>query len=169
MHGIGCLMAALCLAACGGGSAQAEPSTASTASPAPVGPERPWEDLTFDERRAHMGRHVMPVMTDLFVAYDSARYADFSCATCHGEGVANGDFAMPNPALPTVYPSGTLGQRQMVDDNPEGARFMFSRVIPAMQTLLGREPYDPATGTGMSCFTCHPSAAADDPLAAPHQ
>ena len=132
-----------------------------------MAPPGDWDTLPFDARREHMTRHVIGPMTDLFVAYDATRFDDFSCATCHGEGAARGDFAMPNPALPVVYPSGTVGQQQMVQQFSDGARFMFQRVISAMQTLLGEEPYDPATGEGMSCFACHARASEDDPLNVP--
>ncbi len=133
----------------------------------PVPPERPWAELSTDERRAHMARHVVPVMSELFAEYDPERFADVSCGTCHGEGARERGFAMPNPDLPTLYPTGSIGQVQTVERFPEGARFMFSRVMPAMQTLLGAETYDPATGEGFSCYACHPRGADDDPLSAP--
>jgi hypothetical protein len=158
------------LLACGGSasdrSTTPEPEGAS-AHVEPVPPERPWAELSMDERRAHMARHVVPVMSELFAGYDAERFPDVSCGTCHGENAHERGFAMPNPDLPALYPTGSIGQYQTVERFPEGARFMFSQVMPAMQTLLGAESFDPATGEGFSCYGCHPHAADDDPLSAP--
>jgi len=158
------------LGACGGSAGD----RSSTSSPErerahiePTPPERPWAELSMDERRAHMGRHVVPVMSELFAGYDAERFPDVSCGTCHGETAHERNFAMPNPDLPPLYPTGSIGQYQTVERFPDGARFMFSRVLPAMQTLLDAEEFDPATGEGFSCYGCHPHASDDDPLSAP--
>lgn len=133
----------------------------------PTPPERPWAELSTDERRAHMARHVVPVMSELFAGYDAERFADVSCETCHGSGASERGFAMPSPDLLPLYPTGSIGQYQMVSQYPLGVRFMFSEVVPAMRTMLGASEYDAATGEGFSCFACHPHAAEDDPLSAP--
>lgn len=157
----------LALTACGasssGASGAAEPADAHHE---PTPPERPWAELSMDERRAHMARHVVPVMGELFAEYDAERFADLSCATCHGEGGAARGFAMPNPDLLPLYPTGSIGQYQMVERYPTGVQFMFTRVVPAMRTMLGAPEYDAATHTGFSCFACHPHAPEDDPLSA---
>ena len=162
----------LFLAGCGGGAAAGTSAgtTSAATEPAhvePVPPERPWAELSHDERRAHMARHVVPVMSELFAGYDEERFADLSCATCHGEGAAERGFAMPNPDILPLYPTGTIGQYQAVERYPEGVRFMYSQVVPAMQTLLGAPEFDAATGEGFTCFACHTHAAADDPLNVP--
>lgn len=120
-----------------------------------------------DERRAHMARHVVSVMSELFAGYDAERFPDVSCETCHGSGAAERSFAMPNPDLLALYPTGSIGQYRMVSEYPLGVRFMFSEVVPAMRTMLGASEYDAATGEGFSCFACHPHAPEDDPLSAP--
>jgi hypothetical protein len=155
------------LAACGGA-----PSTGSTTAgtpehhePAP--PDRPWAELSHDERRAHMVRHVQPVMAELFAGYDAERFADVSCETCHGADAVERAFAMPNPSILALYPTGSIGQYQMVERYPNGVHFMFTEVVPAMRTMLGAAEYDAATHTGFSCFACHPHAPDDDPLAQP--
>lgn len=160
---------ALSLVGCGGASAEAHAPTSSAAATseaeALVGPPAPWPELSTDARRAHMAAHVSPAMGALFREWDATRFDDFGCATCHGTDARERSFAMPNHALPALYPSGSIGQRQTVDRFPDGARFMFNRVMPAMQTLLGAAPYDTATGEGFTCFACHPHAADSDPLA----
>lgn len=159
-------MLGVLLSACGGGAADCA-TTPEHAHVEPTPPERPWAELSRDERRAHMARHVVPVMSELFAGYDAERFADVSCGTCHGQSAREREFAMPNPDLPPLYPTGSIGQYQSVERFPEGARFMFTQVMPAMQTLLGAEEFDPATGEGFSCYGCHPHAADDDPLSAP--
>jgi hypothetical protein len=161
----------LFLLGCGGGTATTSSSAATGGTePAhvePTPPERPWAELSDAERRAHMARHVVPVMSELFAGYDADRFADVSCTTCHGEGAAERGFAMPNPDILPLYPTGTVGQYQAVERYPEGVRFMYSRVVPAMQTLLGAAEFDPATGEGFTCFACHTHAPDDDPLNVP--
>ncbi|UJR82259.1 hypothetical protein [Sandaracinus amylolyticus] len=151
------LALALVLASCGASSAAPAAQTQTEAVVIP-GPPRPWAELTRDERTAHMTREVLPRMTELFAAYDATRYDAFTCATCHGEGAREHDYAMPNPALLPLHPTGSEGQHQTVRDHPEGVRFMYSRVMPAMQALLGAPEYDASTGEGFSCYAWHPHA-----------
>ncbi len=161
------------LVACGGagasGGTTAHEETASTSSSAPelTPPPRPWAELSHDERRAHMVQHVLPAATDLFTSWRPDDYEDFGCDTCHGADAGSRDFAMPNPALLTLYPTGTVGQQQVLAENTEACTFMFSRLVPAMQTLLAAPEFDPRTHQGFSCFSCHPSAATDDPRNVP--
>lgn len=119
-----------------------------------TGPERPWTDMTFDERRRYMAERVLPTMAELFTAYDAERYADFSCATCHGDDARTVGYRMPNQ-LPGLWPSGTPEQRAMVQQHPDMARFMFSRVLPTMTELLGQPAWNNEDKTGFSCFSCH--------------
>jgi hypothetical protein len=111
-----------------------------------------------------MTRYVAPAMADLFAAYDGERYAGFGCATCHGPDASARHYEMPNPSLPVLYPTGTVGQMQTVDRYPDGVRFMYNQVTPAMRQLLGAPEFDEATHAGFTCFACHPGAAPDDPL-----
>ncbi|MCZ7678181.1 MAG: hypothetical protein M5U28_05180 [Sandaracinaceae bacterium] len=65
---------------------------------------------------------------------------------------------MPSPALPALYPTGSPEQHQMVREHGETVRFMFNRVLPPMQTLLGAADFDAETQQGFSCYACHPHA-----------
>lgn len=159
------LLSSLLLAACGGSAPPPEPAPEAHLTPTP--PERPWEELSMDERRAHMARHVLPVMGELFADYDADRFGDLSCDTCHGEDAAARDFAMPNPSLLALYPTGSMGQYQMVERYPMGVQFMYSQVVPAMRTMLGAAEYDATTHEGFSCYACHPHAPDGDPLSLP--
>jgi hypothetical protein len=155
---------------CGGAAATtSSSSTATTAatSSAPArfqAPERPWAELDHQARAHHMSRHVVPAMSELFLAHDAERYGDFGCPTCHGTDARERHYAMPSPSLPTLYPTGSIGQHRAVAEHPDAVRFMYNEVTPAMQQLLGAPAFDEATHEGFTCFACHPHAAADDPL-----
>lgn len=157
---------------CGGASTTSSSSTATTAatSAAPSrfqAPDRPWAELDHQARANHMSRHVMPAMSDLFLAHDAERYGDFGCPTCHGADGRERHYAMPSPSLPVLYPTGSIGQHRAVAEHPDAVRFMFSEVTPAMRQLLGAAEFDETTHEGFTCFACHPHAADDDPLSQP--
>ncbi len=130
-------------------------------------PEHPWAELDHQARAQHMSRHVVPAMGELFEGYDEERFGSFGCATCHGPDARERHFAMPSPSLPVLYPTGSIGQHRAVAEFPEGVRFMYSQVTPAMRQLLGAPEFDEATHEGFTCFACHTRAADDDPLSQP--
>jgi hypothetical protein len=119
--------------------------------------------MDHDARRAHMVQHVLPRTRELFTSWNAERFDDLSCGTCHGEGARERNFAMPNTSLITLYPTGTIGQQEVLAQYTEACTFMYSRLVPSMQTMLGASEYDAATHTGFSCFSCHPRAGDDDP------
>ena len=144
-------MAAL-LGACGGGAAEddgAEPTSTGGESTALA-----WRDMNDEQRGAYMRETVMPEMRAMFQEHDAERFADFGCATCHGENAREVGFHMPNGVAP-LDPS-RLGAI-FASEQPM-AQFMTQRVWPRMAELLGEPPFDPATGAGFSCFNCHATA-----------
>lgn len=160
-------VACLACTACGG-TATTEPSTPDPTPPSPAEPpaidslkppDTPWDQLSFDERKKYMGDHVLPAVGAWFEQYDPERFAGFSCDGCHGPDMVARKFAMPNPSIMALHPTGTEEQKQMVRDHPEMVKFMFNKVLPATRTLLGAAPYDAETQQGFSCYACHPSAA----------
>ena len=161
------LIALLLVAACSGATkpeAEDPEAAPEPAAPPPIeslsGPPKPWEEMTFDERKKYMGEHVMPALGPWFETYDAERFADFSCDGCHGPDMVERKFAMPNPSIMALHPTGTAEQKQMVVDHPEMVKFMFNQVLPAVRTLIGAPTYDAETQQGFSCYACHPSAAA---------
>lgn len=154
------------LAACGG-AAPATGTTTEASQPTLHGPPAPWATLDHDARRAHMVHEVLPNASELFTSWRAERYADFSCETCHGQDASARNFAMPNPSLITLYATGTVGQEEVLAQYTEACTFMYSRLVPAMQTMLGAPDYDPATHEGFTCFACHPHATDDDPRSQP--
>lgn len=160
------------LAACGGAAsstgASSQQTSAHEASSSTAGPPKPWAQMTLDERRAYMSRTVLPLMQELFAQHDPERYANVSCTTCHGPDAAERNYELPNPSLLPLYPTGTQGQYQTVQQHEPMARFMFQRVTPTMSQLLGEPLYDDTTREGFGCYECHPHG--DDPaLLAPGQ
>lgn len=155
------------LGACGASASHQATTPTSSESQALTGPPRPWAELSHDERQAHMVRHVLPATADLFASWDATRFADFSCQSCHGQDAETRAYAMPNPSLLTLYPTGTLGQEQVLAQYREACTFMYSRLVPAMGQLLAMPEYDPSTQVGLTCFACHPRGAESDPLSAP--
>ena len=136
-------------------SAKVTGSAEATVAPA-AERQVPWAELDLDARRAFMADRVLPVMSKLFREHDAGRFPGVGCETCHGEDRRERDFAMPNPSLPTLYPTGSAEQEATVERHPVVATFMFQQVTPTMRDLLGLPEYDEATGEGFSCFHCHP-------------
>jgi hypothetical protein len=131
-------------------AAQAPPTDAGKS----LAPAKPWADLSKDERVAHMKTVVVPHMKPLFQASpDADDFKDFSCGTCHGPSAKQGNFDMPNPALPKLDPKD--GFKVHMDKDPGMTKFMMETVLPEMAKTLGMTPYDPKTNSGFSCGACH--------------
>jgi hypothetical protein len=139
----------LVLAACGGGS-----STKTTPEPA-----KPlvWKDMDLEQRATYMKEVVLPRAKEAFVAFD-AKYQSMDCATCHGDGVTDGSYDMPNPKIKPL-PNSEEAFMAWVTKEPEAGRyaqFMSTKLEPLMGELLQKAVFDPTTKTGeLSCNTCH--------------
>lgn len=172
------LALALCLplyaaAGCGGSAPVAEapePPPADTSAdmaeepPAAVEPEEApaeappppkWADMNMEQKKSHMMKVVMPSMGKLFKEYDATKYADFSCATCHGPGAKEGKFDMPSASLPKLPAKGDF--KALSKAHPKVMEFMATQVMPTMAKNLDMEPYSAETGTGFGCYGCHQS------------
>ncbi len=145
------LLLASAVAACGGSDKPAEPK------PAEPKPAVAWAAMTRPQKLQVMKHKVMPAMEAAFTAYDAARYADFSCETCHGDGASDGSFRMPNPQLPVLHMD-KQGWERMMAEQPVASRFMIDKVERGMADLLGIPPYDPDTHEGFNCLRCHTKA-----------
>lgn len=152
---------ALLAAACGGAETKrpetpaTTPPTAGTTAPANAtgAPAKPWKEMSQSEKKMHMKMSVMPKMTEVFQSFDKAKFADVTCVTCHGPGAKNGNFVMPNAALPKLSTEG--GFKKHKAEKPEMTAFMMEKVMPAMIDVMGAKPYDPATHQGFGCTACH--------------
>ncbi len=150
------------ISACGGGTATT-PDPSDPADPEPTEPTEPtdpagdtaYEDMSHEQQAEHMSDVVVPAMAALFAEYDGESFGELNCATCHGENAAANGFEMPSAEITVLPPFGTPEQRQIAADQPEMVAFMVQRVVPEMARLLGKQPFDPETGTGFGCGACH--------------
>ncbi|MCA9611855.1 MAG: hypothetical protein H6722_22530 [Sandaracinus sp.] len=148
---------------CGGGAAEPTPEPESTtgheeatveSTESTEGPAVAWADMNHEQKGAYMRDVVTPQMRAMFQAFDAEHYADFGCATCHGENAREVGFHMPNdlaPLNPANIPA-------MFQSEHPGAVFMTQQVWPKMVELLGAEPYNPETHEGFGCLGCHAMA-----------
>ncbi len=136
--------------------APAPPPAAAPAASAPATQPGPgdWDKWTHEQKMAWMKAGVMPKMHDVFSAFDSTKYGDMSCKTCHGKGATDGTFTMPNADLPKLDPS-PAGFAKLAKTNAKIFDFMMKQVEPTMASLVGEQPYDMKTKVGFSCFQCH--------------
>lgn len=124
------------------------------ALPEPTPPPKPFHDMTEIEQKQHMKQVVLPVMRARFQQFDPEEFAKVNCATCHGKGAMEGKFEMPNPEL-TKLPKTHEGFLELAKTKAKALDFMGKVVMPAMATMMGEPPFDPATGKGFGCFECH--------------
>jgi hypothetical protein len=143
-------------------AASAEPAaSASTATSEPAAPATPgainWATMDKEARGKYMKDVVLPKMKDVFVAFDATKYAGMNCGTCHGSGVKDHSFAMPNPELPKL-PGDMAAFKEWAAKKPQMAEFMMKHVKPEMAKLLNEPEYTPETKTGFGCGECHTMA-----------
>lgn len=161
------IASALMLAGCGGSATEGDETTAeeTTGGEETTAEEisaeslaaMAWADVPEDQRGRWMSEVVVPAMEPQFQAHDAERFADFGCATCHGEDAREVGFEMPNglaPLDPQQIPA-------MFQSDQPMAQFMVQTVWPQMAELLGEAPFDAETGEGFSCMNCHATAEAD--------
>jgi len=123
------------------------PGEGGEAPPAPVA----WADMDGQQKAKFMMEHVVPTMKPLFQGFDAERFANFGCKTCHGENSREVAMKMPNTLAP-LDPA-TLGS--LFQSEEPMAKFMVGTVRPTMAELLGAAPFDPKTGQGFGCLSCH--------------
>lgn len=112
----------------------------------PDGAEATWADMDQGQRMAHMGAHVEPRMKELFQEFDSARFSEFGCTTCHREG----SFEMPNPELPKISEKGFYKKHRK--EHPDILKFMWKTMEPNMADALGVTYGDKGY---LTCSSCH--------------
>ena len=130
------------------------PPPAETAATESSGPTVNWAAMSKEQRKDYMKTVVLPQMKQTFVAFNGDRYKSMTCLTCHGDGVMQGKFTMPNPRLPKL-PSTPEGFQKLMSDKPALMQFMATKVKPQMAHLLGMPEFTPQTKTGFGCFQCH--------------
>lgn len=136
-----------------------EPAAGASSSPAPARPPGPpgpgdWDRWSHDQKLAYMKSTVMPRMGDVFHDFDAKKFSEPKCTLCHGAGVQDGTFKMPNPALPKLDMT-PGGMKALKSKHSKIFALMTRQVVPTMASLLGEQPYDRKTGQGFGCLECH--------------
>lgn len=148
------LAVGLALGACGGSSTPAE-------SPRPAA----YKDMNHKQRAKFMEEVVLPKAKEIFVAFDP-QFKDMDCKTCHGDGVTDGTFKMPNPKIRPL-PNSEEAFMAWVGKEPDMGRwgqFMGGKVEPLMAQLLQMTVFDPKTKQGeFSCMACHTLVTGEPP------
>jgi len=120
----------------------------------PGAPDVKWADKTFDQRKEWMGIEVLSASKKLFKEYDEAQFKKFKCETCHGDDGKDKNYAMPSDSIYPLPKDDPIGAAKDYDEAM--TTFMMEKVVPQTAALLDTEPYNPETGKGLSCFSCHP-------------
>lgn len=117
----------------------------------PEGQSKGWAEMDESERMEHMSTVVLPRMQAVFQGHDPERFSNFSCATCHGSGAANGDFAMPSESLPVLDASNFYKKHRQ--EHPDMVKLMWKEIEPAMGEALALT-YG-LGGAEIECASCH--------------
>lgn len=153
----------LALAACGG---EAAPPPSAPVSSTPATPRLgEWKTWTHDQKLAYMKDVFTPAEAPWFKQYDSTKFAELTCRSCHGPGADDGSFKMPNAALPKLAPGHI---HELEKTNPKAFAFMNEIVMPRSAELLGQYPWAHMTMSGFGCFGCHPIDPTDTPPTMTH-
>ena len=125
--------------------------TSSAAEPAPsaevVIPATWSDDMAKEQKVAFMKKKVVPATAPVFQAQDPEAKA-FGCKSCHGPEMKD-----PQEFLPKLTMKD--GKITSFADKPEVSKFMMEKVVPAMASAMGMQPFDPATKQGFGCGGCH--------------
>ena len=124
------------------------------ASHAAPGPPKPWATMKKPERKKYMEDVVLPKMKVLLREFYDQRFGVVKCVTCHGAGVKNETYKMPNPKLPQL-PTDDAGWADLRKHQGDIVRFMETKVKPTMAALIGEQPSGPGVKHGFDCTECH--------------
>lgn len=112
-----------------------------------------WNEMTVDQRKAHMKSVVLPRASELFRDWRPDRFGTTTCSLCHGMGAKNGKFQMPTDHLPRL--SGDLLLGPEFERHPDTTRLKLDRLVPLMSDALGKKPFSLITRRGFGCYSCH--------------
>jgi hypothetical protein len=122
----------------------------------PVGPDGKkltWEEMTIDQRKAHMTNYVLPRAAELFRTWQPDRFSAVSCNLCHNIEAMADDYHMPTRHLPRLSGDWTLAPER--EKYPETTRLKLNRLVPLMTETLGVKPFSIVTRRGFGCYSCH--------------
>lgn len=114
--------------------------------------EKTWADMSFDEKKKFMGAEYYPAMKKEFQAHDGEEFAEFTCASCHGDDAKEVGFELPNDLTPLSTDDPIQAGKDM---DEEITKFMMETVVPKTAEMMDRPTWSPETPEGVGCFTCH--------------
>ena len=92
---------------------------------------------------------VVPPMKATFQEYESKRFADFGCTTCHGKDAEANGYAMPSVFALNWDWAGQWSRSVIYVGDGSG---LMEHVAGDMAEILGYDPYDNKTGEGFGCY-----------------
>ncbi len=115
-----------------------------------------WRHLSFEQRHTQMTFSVHPTVAEHYQEFYGTEAPTLTCRSCHGEDAERVRYQIAYTPIDDLKPSQVrLLYLPDADPSPE-QRFKRDVITPLMAQLLDVPPYDFATGTGFSCFGCHP-------------
>jgi hypothetical protein len=142
-----------------------EPAVVVDAAPAPVAPllidagapkgPPTFADLSREDREKLMKQKVLPTLRAKFKAFDPKEFAKFNCKSCHGPGVEDESYEMPNPRIKKLD---FAKADSWSAEEKKVAKFMHDEVVPAMAEIFGMKPYSKENPDGFGCLACHMAA-----------
>lgn len=112
-----------------------------------------WPEMSFEQRKAHMGNEVLPRAAVIFKGWRPERYVAVNCSLCHGQGARIGIFAMPTSHLPRLSGDFLLGPE--FQKHPQTTRLKLNRLVPEISDALGVKPFSILSRRGFGCYSCH--------------
>jgi hypothetical protein len=113
-----------------------------------------WATWSREQKLAYMKSGFIDAERAIFASWEPVRFRNLECRDCHGPGVADSTFRLPNPDLPHLAP-GAEGFQELAKHEPEVLWFMQKRLVPETARLLGVPAFDFEAHTGFSCYQCH--------------
>lgn len=133
-------------------AAGAADDVATVALPAP----NEWQHLTFEQRHEQMTFLVHPSVAEHYRDFYKTSAPLLTCRSCHGEQAERQRYQMAYTPIDDLDPTRVRALYVAGAELSPEQRFKRDVITPLMARLLGVPAYDTATGSGFSCFGCHP-------------
>jgi hypothetical protein len=115
-----------------------------------------WRHLSFEQRHAQMTFGVHPTVAEHYQEFYGTEAPTLTCRSCHGEDAERVRYQIAYTPIDDLRPS-QVRLLYLPDAAPsDEQRFKRDVITPLMAQLMDVPAYDAATGTGFSCFGCHP-------------
>jgi hypothetical protein len=116
-------------------------------------PHQAWAELTPVQQQRFMTKVVLPKFRGMFQDFDTKVFATVKSVTCHGPGVDDGKFKLPNPKL-YVLPDSKEDFDKLTAKKRNWMDFM-KLVEDRMATTLGMRQNGADDPDWHGCYSCH--------------